>query len=166
MYHEIFILASMSKDGAAAEMDPEDDAQQYIAKSLGIGAMQPQVSAEEYGKMLANGEMQMQRGGSAFLSNVVDAGALAQGLFIVGHAPLQLAATFLRNKVRRVAHPSETTCINLCGETIDLRTHGKSTLSNAAGKRIWNNGLDGNVQSTSVALDVDDNSSKMSLHSL
>jgi hypothetical protein len=41
-----------------------------------------------------------------------------------------------------------------------LRTHGKSTSSNAAGKRIWNNGLDGNVQSTSVALDVDDNSSE------
>lgn len=159
MYHEIFILASMSKDGAA-EMDPEDDAQQYIAKSLGVGAMQRQISAEKYGKMLANGEMQMQPGGSAFMSNVVDAGALAQGLFIVGHAPSQSATTFLRNKVRHVAHPSGTTCINLCGETIDLRTHGKSTSSNAAGKRIWNNGLVGKVQSTSVALDVDDNSSE------
>jgi hypothetical protein len=90
----------------------------------------------------------------------VDAGALAQGLFIVGHAPSQSATTFLRNKVRHVAHPSGTTCINLCGETIDLRTHGKSTSSNAAGKRIWNNGLLGKVQSTSVALDVDDNSSE------
>jgi hypothetical protein len=59
MYHKIFILASMSKDGAAAEVDPEDDAQQYIAKSLGVGAMQRQVSAEKYGKMFANGEMQM-----------------------------------------------------------------------------------------------------------
>ncbi len=90
----------------------------------------------------------------------MDAGALAQGLFIIGHAPSQSAATFLCNKVRRVAHPSGTTCINLCEETIDLRTHGKSTSSNAAGKRIWINGLNGNVQSTSVALDVDDNSSE------
>ncbi len=71
MYHDVFILTSMSKDGAAAEMDPEDDAQQYIAKSLGVGAMQRQ-----------------------------------------------------------------------------------------KGKQIWNNGLNGNVQSTSVALDVDDNSSE------
>ena len=78
----------------------------------------------------------------------------------VGHAPSQSAATFLHNKVRRVAHSSRTTCINLCGETIGLRTHGKSTSLNAAGKQIWNNVLDGNVQSTSVALDVDDNSSE------
>jgi hypothetical protein len=141
-------------------MDPEDDAQQYIAKSLGVGAMQHQVSAEKYGKMLVDGEMQMQRGGSAFLSNVVDAGTLAQGLFIVGHTPLQWASTFLHNKVRRVAHPSGTTCINLCGETINFCTHGKSTSSNATGKWIWNNGLDGNIQSTSVALDVNDNSSE------
>ncbi len=48
----------MSKDGAA-KMDLEDDAQQYIAKSLGIGAMQRQVSAEKFGKMLVDGEMQM-----------------------------------------------------------------------------------------------------------
>ena len=41
-----------------------------------------------------------------------------------------------------------------------MRTHGKSTSSNAAGKRIWNNGLVGKVQSTSAALDVDDNSSE------
>ncbi len=55
---------------------------------------------------------------------------------------------------------SGTTCINLCGETIDLRTHGKSTSSNATGKLIWNNGLVGKVQSTSVALDIDDNSAE------
>jgi hypothetical protein len=50
MYHEIFILASMSKDDAS-EIDAEDDAQQYIAKSLGVGAMQGQVSAEKYDNM-------------------------------------------------------------------------------------------------------------------
>ncbi len=41
-----------------------------------------------------------------------------------------------------------------------MRTHGKSTLSNATGKQIWKNGLDGNVQSSLSALDVDDNSSE------
>ncbi len=94
-----------------------------------------------------------------FLSNVVDAGALAQGLFIVGNPPLQLAVSFLHNKVRRVAHPSLTTCINLCRETVDLHIHGKSTSLNAAGKRIMNNRLNGNVQSSSSALDVSNNSS-------
>ena len=158
MFHDIFILASMSKDGAA-EMDPNEDAQQYIAKSLGVGAMQHQVSAEKYDKMLTDGEIQMQQGESVFLSNVLDAGVLVQRLFIIGHDPLQLAASFLRNKVRRVAHPSGTTWINLCGETIDLRKHGKSTSLNATGKRIWNNGLDGKVQSSLLALDVNDNSS-------
>ena len=108
MFHDIFILASMSKDGAA-EMDPNEDAQQYIAKSLGVGAMQHQVSAEKYDKMLTDGEIQMQQGESVFLSNVLDAGVLVQRLFIIGHDPLQLAASFLRNKVRRVAHPSGTT---------------------------------------------------------
>ena len=112
MYHKIFILASMSKD-SAAEMDAEDDAQQYIATSLGIGAMQRQVSAAKYDKIFADGEMQMRQGGPAFLSNVVDVGVLEQGLFIVGHSPSQLAASFLCNTVRRVAHPSGTTCINL-----------------------------------------------------
>ena len=76
--------------------------------------MQHQVSAKKYDKMLVDGEMQMRQGGSSLLSNVVDAGTLAQGLFIVGHAPSQSAASFLCDKVGRVTHPSGTTCINLC----------------------------------------------------
>ena len=47
-----------------------------------------------------------------------------------------------------------------CGETIDFCTQGESTSLNAAGKQIWNNGLNGNAQSSSLALDVDDNSSR------
>jgi hypothetical protein len=40
-----------------------------------------------------------------------------------------------------------------------LRIHGKSTSSNAAGKRFMSNHLNGNVQSSSSVLDVNDNSS-------
>ncbi len=57
-----------------------------------------------------------------------------------------------------VAHPSGRTCINLCGETVDLRTYGKSTSSNAAGKRIINNGLNGNILDLANDDDSDDNS--------
>ena len=108
--------------------------------------------------MLEDGDMR--KGGVAFLFNVVDAGALAQGLFIARNPPSQTAASFLCDKVRRVAHPSGITCINLCGETVDLRMHGKSTSSNAAEKRSINNCLNGNVHSTLLlGLDVDNNSS-------
>jgi hypothetical protein len=56
--------------------------------------------------------------------------------------------------MKRVAHPSGKTCSNLCGETIDLSSYGKSTSSNANGKRITNNHLNGNIQ----LFDVDDSS--------
>ena len=57
-----------------------------------------------------------------------------------------------------VAHPSGRTCINLCGETVDLRTYGKSTSSNATRKRIINNGLNGNILDLANDDDSDDNS--------
>ena len=53
---------------------------------------------------------------------------------------------FCIQRVAGVAHPSGRTCIsNLCGETVDLRTYGKSTSSNAAGKQSINNRLNGNI---------------------
>ncbi len=56
--------------------------------------------------------------------------------------------------MKSVAHPSGKTYINLCRETDDLCSYGKSTLFNATGKQITNNCLNGNVQS----FDVDDSS--------
>jgi hypothetical protein len=143
----------MSKD-CAVDMDPAEDAQKFIMISLGIGAMQHQVSAEKYQKKMTDGVMQIHQGGVAFLSNVMNIGGLGQGLFIVGNPPSQPAASFLHEKVKSVAFPSSKTCINLCGETIDLHSYGKSTLSIAAGKHITNNCLNGNVQS----FDVNDSS--------
>jgi hypothetical protein len=105
---------------------------------------------------MADGNIQMRQGGVAFLSNVVNAGGLVRGLFIIGNPPLQPAASFLRKKVRGVAHRSGKTCINLCRETVDLHTYGKSAMSNAAGKRISNNRLDGNVEP--FAVDIDNSS--------
>ncbi len=102
---------------------------------------------------MSNGNLQMRQGGVAFLSNVVNAGGLAQGLFIIGNHPLQLAASFLHEKVRGTTPQSKNTCINLCRETDDLRTYGKSTMSNAAGKCITKNNLDSNVEQ--FAVDVD-----------
>ncbi len=154
-HHKIFILATMSNDGAA-EVDPGDNARKFIVDSLGVGAMQHQVLVEKHNKMMSDGNIQMRQGGVAFLSNVVNAGGLAQGLFIVGNLLSQLAASFLCEKVRGVAHRSGKTCINLCGETIDLCTYGKSATLNAAGKCNSNNCLDGNVEP--FAVDVDDNS--------
>ena len=55
------------------------------------------------------------------------------------------ATSILRSKVAGVAHPSGVACINLCGETVDLRTYGKSISSNAAGKRSINTRLNGNI---------------------
>jgi len=151
----------MSKDGAA-EMTPEDDARKFILNSLGVGAMQRQITADTFNKMTNDGDLELRRGadgGVAFLSNVVNAGGLAQGLFIVQNPPSQQAVSFLRDKLNHVAHPRGKTCINLGGETVDMRTFGKSALSNAAGKCITNNCLTDNVQSTPLVLSVDDNSS-------
>ncbi len=140
-HHEICILASMAKNGAA-EMDPADDARKFLLDSLGVGAMQRHVSAEKYHKVVADGGMQVQQGsGVPFLSNIVNEGAIAQALFFVNNPPSQQVASILRSKVDGVAHPSSRTCINLCGDTVDLRTYGKSTSSNASGKRSINNQL-------------------------
>jgi hypothetical protein len=131
-------------------MDPAENAQKFTKNSLGIGAMQHQISAQEYINMMADGEMQMSQGVAASMTNVLNAGGLAQGLFIVGNPSSQPAASFLHEKVRNVAHLSGRTCIHLCGETIDLRTFGKSTSSNTAGKHMSNNCLSGNVPSLGV----------------
>jgi hypothetical protein len=90
-----FHSGQMSKDGAA-EMDPAKDAQKFIVNSLGIGTMQHQVSAEKYQKKMTGGDMHMRQGGVAFLLNVINAGGLAQGLFIIGNPPSQPAASFLQ----------------------------------------------------------------------
>ena len=133
-HRKISILASMA-EGGAAETDPDDDAQKFLLDSLGAGAMQRHVSAEKYHKVAVDGSMQVQQdGGVPFLSNIVNEGSLAQALFIVNNPPSHQAKSILRSKVAGVAHPSGVTCIDLCGETVDLRTYGKSTSSNAAGK--------------------------------
>jgi hypothetical protein len=133
-HREICILASLAKDGAA-EMDLADDAWKFLLDSLGVGAMQCHVSAEKYHKVAADGGMQVQQGGGVpFLSNIVNEGDMAQVLCIVNNPTSQQAASILCSKVDGVAHPSSRTCINLCGETVDLRTYGKSTSSNAARK--------------------------------
>ncbi len=74
-HRKISILATiMSKDGAA-EADPGDNAWKFIVDSLGVGAMQCQVLAKKYENMMSDGNI------------VVNAGGLAQGLFIVGNTP-------------------------------------------------------------------------------
>jgi hypothetical protein len=118
--------------------------------------MQHQALAEKYIKMMTDGNLKMRQGGVAFLSNMVNAGGLAEGLFIVGNPPLQPAAFFLHEKVKGVVHPSGKTCIDLCRESIELRTHGKSATLNATGKHIKNNRLNGNFEA--FAVDVDNNS--------
>ena len=138
-HRKISILASMA-EGGAAEMDPADDAQKFLSDSLGVGAMQRHVSAEKYHNVAVDGGMQVQQdGGVPFLSNIVNEGRLAQALFITNNSPSHQATSILRSKVAGVAHPSGVACINLCGETVDLRTYGKLTSSNAAGKRSINN---------------------------
>ncbi len=133
-HRKICILASMAKDGAV-EMDSADDARKFLLDSLGVGAMQRHVSAEKYHKVAADGGMQVQQGGGVpFLLNIMNEGGMAQALFFVNNSPSQQASSILCSKVDGVAHPSGRTCINLCGETVDLRTYGKSTSSNAAGK--------------------------------
>jgi len=97
-------------------------------------------------------------GGVPFLSNIVNEGGLAQVLFIVNNPPSHQATSILHSKVAGVAHPSSRTCINLCRETVDLRTYGKSTSSNATRKRIINNGLNGNILDLVNDDDSDDNS--------
>ena len=150
-HHEISILASMAK-GGAAELDLADDARKFLLDSLGIGAIQRHVSA-------VDGGMQVQQdGGVPFLSNIVNEGGLAQALFIVNNPPSHQAMSILHSKVAGVAHPSGRTCINLCGETVDLRTYGKSSSSNATGKQIINNGLSGNILDLANNDDSDDNS--------
>jgi hypothetical protein len=140
-HHKICILASMAKDGAA-ETDPADDAWKFLLDSLGVSVMQRHVSVEKYHKVAADGGMQVQQGGGMpFLSNIVNKGGMVQALFIVNNPPSQQAASILRSKVDGVAHPSGRTCINLCGETVDLKTYGKLTSSNAAGKWSINNRL-------------------------
>jgi hypothetical protein len=144
-HREISILASMAK-GGAAEMDPADDARKFLSDSLGVSAMQRHVSSEKYHKVVVDGGMQVQQdGGVPFLSNIVNEGILAQALFIVNDPPSHQATSILRSKVAGVAHPSGAACINFCGETVDLRTYGKSISSNAAGKRSINNRLNGNM---------------------
>ena len=144
-HRKISILSSMPK-GGAVEMDPADDAQKLILDSLGIGAMQRRVSAEKYHKVAVDGGMQVQQdGGVPFLSNIVNEGRLAQALFITNNPPSHQATSILRSKVAGVAHPSSVACINLCGESVDLRTYGKATSSNAAGKQSTNNQLNGNI---------------------
>jgi hypothetical protein len=95
-----------------------------IIDSLGGGAMQRQVTADRFNNMIKDGGLEMHRGagGVVFLSNVVNAGGLAQGLFIIGNPPSQLAVSFLCDKLNGVAHPSGKTCIDLCGETADICT--------------------------------------------
>jgi hypothetical protein len=135
----------MAKDGAA-EMDPADNARKFLLDSLGVDAMQRHVSAEKYHKVAADGGMQVQQGGGMpFLSNIMNKGGMAQVLFIVNNPPSQQAASILRSKVAGVTHPSGRTCINLCREIVNLRTYGKSTSSNAAGKQSINNRLNGNI---------------------
>jgi hypothetical protein len=137
--HEISILTSMAK-GGAAEIDPADDSQKFLSDSLGVGAMQRHVSAEKYHNVAVDGGMQVQQdGGVPFLSNIVNEVRLAQALFITNNPPSHQATSILRSKVAGVAHPSGVACIDLCGETVDLRTYGKSTSSNAARKRSINN---------------------------
>ena len=144
-HHEISILASMAK-GGAAKMDLADDVRKFLLDSLGVGAMQCLVSAEKYHNVAVDGHMQVQQDGSVlFLSNIVNEGSLAQALFIVNNPPSHQATSILCSKVAGVAHPSGIACINLCGDTVDLRTYGKSTSSNAAGKRSINNRLNGNI---------------------
>ena len=126
-YHEISILTSISKDGAT-EMNPVDDARKFIIDSLGVAAMQHQVTADRLNKMTNNGDLEMRQGaesGVAFLSNVVNADRLAQGLFIVRNPPPQPAVSFLHDKLNRVTHPSGKTCINLGDKTVDMHTFGK-----------------------------------------
>jgi hypothetical protein len=136
-HRKISILASMAKSGAA-EMDPADDARKFLSDSLGVSAM--------HHKVVVDGGMQVQQdGGVPFLSNIVNEGILAQALFIVNNPPSHQATSILRSKVAGVAHPSGAACINFCGETVDLRTYGKSISSNAAGKRSINNRLNGNM---------------------
>jgi hypothetical protein len=145
--------------GGAAEMDPADDARKFLSDSLGIGAMQRRVSAEKYHKVAVDGSMQVQQdGGVPFLSNIVNQGSLAQALFIINNPPSHQATSILHSKVAGVAHPSGVACINLCGETVDLRTYGKSTSSNAAWKRSINNRLNGNILELAYDNDSGDNS--------
>ena len=156
-HREISILASMAK-GGAAEMDPADDARKFLSDSLGIGAMQRRVSAEKYHKVAVDGSMQVQQdGGVPFLSNIVNQGSLAQALFLINNPPSHQATSILHSKVAGVAHPSGVACINLCGETVDLRTYGKSTSSNAAWKRSINNRLNGNILELAYDNDSGDN---------
>jgi hypothetical protein len=157
-HREISILASMTK-GGAAEMDPVDDARKFLSDSLGVGAMQRHVSAEKYHKVVVDGGMQVQQdGGVPFLSNIVNKGSLAQALFIVNNPPSHQATSILCSKVAGVAHPSGVACINLCGETADLRTYGKSISSNATGKQSINTRLNGNILELADGNDSGDNS--------
>jgi hypothetical protein len=80
---------------------------------------------------MTDGDIQMSQGGVAFLLNVMNAGGLVQGLFIVRNPQSQPAASFLHKMMKSVAHPSGKTYINLCRETVDLCSCGKSTLLNA-----------------------------------
>jgi hypothetical protein len=103
--------------------------------------MQRRVSAEKYHKVAVDGSMQVQQdGGVPFLLPSLTSGN-----------------TILHSKVAGVAHPSGVACINLCRETVDLRTYGKSTSSNAAWKRSINNRLNGNILELAYDNDSGDN---------
>ena len=157
-HREISILASMAK-GGAADMDPADDTRKFLSDSLGVCAMQRRVSAEKYHKVVVDGGKRVQQyGGVPFLLNIVNEGSLAQALFIVNYPPSHQATSILRSKVAGVAHPSGVACINLCGETVDLRTYGKSISSNAAGKQSINNRLNYNILELADDNDSGDNS--------
>ncbi len=117
------------------------------------------VSAEKYHNVAVDGCMQVQQdGGVLFLSNIVNEGSLAQALFIINNPPSHQAMSILCSKVAGVAHPSGIACINLCRETVDLRTYGKPTSSNAAGKRSINNQLNGNILELAYDNDSGDDS--------
>jgi hypothetical protein len=88
----------------------------------------------------------------------VNEGSLAQALFIINNPPSHQATSILHSKVAGVAHPSGVACINLCRETVDLRTYGKSTSSIAAGKRSINNWLNDNILKLAYDNNSGDNS--------
>ena len=74
-----------------------------LLTNFDVGSKQHQVFAVKYDKMLVDEDIQMHQGWVSFLMNAGDSDALAQGLLISGHPPLQLASSFLCDEVRGVA---------------------------------------------------------------
>mmetsp|Transcript_26927 Transcript_26927/g.57744 ORF Transcript_26927/g.57744 Transcript_26927/m.57744 type:complete len:160 (-) Transcript_26927:561-1040(-) len=109
----------------ALDVEPdetEDDTRDWLDSNLDVNVMQRQQSKSIYSKRVAEGRMSND---SSFVSNVVNEGAYAQAMNIVGNPPSQPVASFLKSKVDKMEHPNGKTYVNMGGEIVDMRTHGK-----------------------------------------